>query len=807
MSTPLSKPSARPSAGAASAAPGEDFIRDRSPGAAPGEDFIRDIVRADLASGRHTRVVTRFPPEPNGYPHIGHAKSICLNFGLAQEFGGVCHLRFDDSNPLTEEHEYVEAIERDVRWLGFDWGDKLFFASDYFERLYELAGLLVNKGLAYVDSLSEEEIRAYRGTVTEPGRPSPYRDRSVAENLELLRRMRAGELPDGAAVLRAKIDIAAANMKMRDPLLYRIRHAEHYRRGSTWCIYPMYDFIHPLSDAIEGITHSLCTLEFENNRELYDWLLQAVDWPEPRPRQYEFARLNLNYTVMSKRRLLELVESELVEGWDDPRMPTLSGLRRRGYTPEAIRAFCDRIGVAKAHSVVDVALLEHTVREDLNTTAPRVLCVLRPLKLVVENWPANRVETFEAPYWPRDVGKEGSRELPFGRELWIERDDFAEVPPKGWHRLSPGAEVRLRYAYVVRCTGVVKDEAGEVREVRCTYDPETRGGAAPAGRKVPGTLHWVSAAHAAEVEVRLYDRLFRDEQPDLAGDWRQGLNPDSLQVVHRARAEPGLAFSRPAERFQFERQGYFYLEPEAAREGRRAFNRVVTLKDTWARLARRHEDDEASVVREQQRRHREPIAEEVKSIAKKEASIVSGEVATLRERGVDLDAARVLAAEPPLRSLFDAALAAAPASSGVTPRTIANWVTNEVQRELDAAGGRETRLRGEALAELLVMVEEGTLSATAAKALLADLVRDGGSPRALVAARGLAQVSDETALSEAVARVIDREPANVAAYRGGRSGLLGWFVGRVIKETGGRANPQLVQKLLLERLGLPKAGE
>ncbi len=796
-------------------------IRDRSPAAEPGEDFVRDIVRADLASGKHKHVVSRFPPEPNGYPHIGHAKSICLNFGLPADFGGHCNLRFDDSNPLTEDMEYVEAIQRDVRWLGFDWDDRLYFASDYFERLYELAELLVTKGLAYVDSLSEEEIRAYRGTVTEPGRPSPYRDRSVEENLDLLRRMRAGELPDGAAVLRAKIDMAAANMKMRDPLLYRIRHAEHYRRGSTWCIYPMYDFIHPLSDAFEGITHSLCTLEFENNRELYDWLLEAVDWPEPRPRQYEFARLNLNYTVMSKRKLLELVESGLVQGWDDPRMPTLSGFRRRGYTPESIRNFCDRVGVAKAHSTVDVALLEHAVREDLNDKAPRVLCVLQPLKLVVENWPAGKVEHFDAPYWPHDVPKEGSRKLPFDGELWIERDDFAEVPPKGWHRLTVGAEVRLRYAYVVRCTDVVKDERGEVVEVRCTYDPATAGGAAPAGRKVPGTLHWVSAAHAVDVEARLYDRLFRDESPDAAGDYRGGLNPDSLRVIASAKAEPGLAEAEPASRWQFERQGYFYLEPESAAEGRRVFNRIVTLKDTWAKLARRQQERPARSDDRERRggRGARPTPEADTAAARtgddraahgragsapavRTEAAETPEVAALRESyDLTVESARVLTSRPALREFFDDGIAAG-AAAGVNARTLANWIANELQRELEAAGVdvAASPVTGAALAELLALVDDDTLSATAAKSVLAELVRTGGSPRAIVEARGLAQVSDESALGDAVTRVVAREPSNAAAYRQGRTGLLGWFVGQVMKETGGRANPQLLQRLLREQL-------
>jgi glutaminyl-tRNA synthetase len=555
----------------------------------PGRDFIRDMVERDRAAGKHGgRVVTRFPPEPNGYLHIGHAKSICLNFGLALENGGVCHLRFDDTNPETEDQEYVESIQRDVRWMGFDWGKSLFFASDYFERLYDFAVELIRGGKAYVDSLSEDEIREYRGTVTEPGRDSPYRDRAVEESLDLLARMRAGEFPDGAHVLRAKIDMASPNMKMRDPLLYRIKHASHYRRGDAWHIYPMYDFAHPLSDAIEGITHSLCTLEFENNRDIYDWLVDTLPFPDP-PRQTEFARLNLTYTVMSKRKLLELVEQKLVSGWDDPRLPTLAGLRRRGFTPAALRDFCERIGVAKANSTVDVTLLEYCQREDLNPVVPRVMCVLRPLKLVIENYPEGQVEELEAPFYPHDVPKEGSRKVPFSRTLYIERDDFAEVPPKGFHRLSPGREVRLRYGYFVRCESVVKDPAtGEITEVRCTYDPATRGGAAPDGRKVPGTIHWVSADHAVPVEVRLYDRLFKVERPDLEeGDFKSLLNPQSLEVLADSRIEPAAVDPALGERLQLERQGYFFRDPVDSKPERLVFNRIVPLRDSWAAEAQK----------------------------------------------------------------------------------------------------------------------------------------------------------------------------------------------------------------------------
>ena len=549
-------------------------------------DFIRQIVADDLESGKYRNIVTRFPPEPNGYLHIGHAKSICLNFGVAMEVPvGQCHLRFDDSNPETEDMEYVEAIKGDVRWLGFDWGEHLYHASDYFEDLYGFAVSLIESGKAYVCSLSEEEIRRHRGTVTRPGTESPYRDRTVRENLDLFARMREGEFADGEHVLRAKIDMAAPNMKMRDPLLYRIRHAPHYRTGDEWCIYPMYDFVHCLSDALEGVTHSICTLEFENNREIYDWIIDNVP-VQSKPHQYEFARLNLNYTVMSKRKLVELVEGGHVSGWDDPRLPTIAGLRRRGYTPEAIRNFSDRIGVAKANSVVDVALLEHSVRDDLNTKAPRVMGVLDPLKVVIVNYPEGQQEDFNAPNLPDDPSRMGTRKVPFGREMYIERGDFMEDPPKKYFRLAPGREVRLRWAYLVTCVDVIRDDEGEIVEVHCTYDPETKGGDAPDGRKVKGTIHWVSAAHSLSAEVRLYDRLFTVPTPDggKEDDFIRHINPQSLDVV-TAKVEPSLAEVVPGERFQFERTGYFVADREDHTAGKPVFNRIVPLRDSWAKIS------------------------------------------------------------------------------------------------------------------------------------------------------------------------------------------------------------------------------
>jgi len=548
------------------------------------QDFIREIIRDDLASGKHARIITRFPPEPNGYLHIGHAKSICLNFGIAAEFAGTCHLRFDDTNPIKEELEFIRSIEEDVRWLGFDWGENLFYASDYFDQLFDWAVVLVEAGRAYVDDLSAEEIRAHRGTLTEPGTPSPYRDRSIDENRALFHAMRAGEYPDGARVLRAKIDMASGNINLRDPVLYRILHASHPRTGDRWCIYPTYDFAHGQSDAIEHITHSLCTLEFEAHRPLYDWLVDNLPVPS-RPRQIEFARFNLNYTVLSKRRLLKLVSGGHVTGWDDPRMPTLSGLRRRGYPPEAIRECAERAGVAKRDSVVDLAFLEHCVRTTLNRTAERRMGVMRPLRVVIENWPEDHSEDLVAINNPEDPDA-GSRTVPFSRELFIERDDFMEDPPKKFFRLAPGREVRLRYAYFITCREIVKDADGEIVELRCTYDPETRGGDAPDGRKVKATLHWVSARHAVPAEVRLYDHLFNRPDPGADRDFLDDLKSDSIEVVSDAQLEPSLARLAAGERVQLERLGYFCVDPDSTPE-RPVFNRTVTLRDTWAKVKAR----------------------------------------------------------------------------------------------------------------------------------------------------------------------------------------------------------------------------
>jgi glutaminyl-tRNA synthetase len=551
----------------------------------PRRDFVRELVAEDVATNRFGRPVqTRFPPEPNGFLHIGHVKSIALNFGLAEEFGGRCNLRFDDTNPFTEDVKYVEAIRRDLGWLGFRW-DGEFYASDYFERLYEIAELLITKGKAYVDSQSEEAIREGRGTVTTPGTPSPFRERTIEENLDLLRRMRAGEFPDGAHVLRARVDMAHPNMIMRDPLLLRIRHAEHYRRGTAWSIYPLYDFAHGLSDAFENVTRSLCTLEFKDNRDIYEWLVNEAGFVRP-PTQVEFARLELDYTVLSKRKLLRLVEEGHVAGWDDPRMPTIAGLRRRGVTPEALRNFAESVGVARKPARTELSSFEHAVRDDLNMRVPRVMAVLNPLKIVLTNYPEDQVDELDASYYPHDVPLTGSRKVPFSREIYVERDDFMEDPPKKFYRLAPGREVRLRYAYLITCNEVVKDDAGEIIELRCTYDPATRGGDAPDGRKVQGTIHWVSARHAVEAEVRLYDRLFSQPDPDdvpEGTDFTSALNPSSLIVVPNAKIEPSVTRDPIGTRYQFERTGYFVSDVEDSREGALVFNRTVTLRDSWAK--------------------------------------------------------------------------------------------------------------------------------------------------------------------------------------------------------------------------------
>jgi len=824
-------------------------------GSRPGNDFIRQIIARDLARGLHDgRVVTRFPPEPNGYLHIGHAKSIVLNFGIAGEHEkGRCHLRFDDTNPITENVRFVESIQEDVRWLGYDWGEHLYFASDYFEEMYACAVELIEKGLAYVDSQKEEEIREGRGTVTTPGTPSPHRDRPPAENLDLFRRMRAGEFPEGSLVLRARIDMTAPNMLMRDPVLYRIRHAHHYRTGDDWCIYPLYDFAHPLEDALEGVTHSICTLEFENNREFYDWLVENVSIPH-RPRQYEFARLNLDYTIMSKRKLLRLVEDGWVEGWDDPRLPTLAGLRRRGYTPAAIRTFCEMIGVAKADARVDMAKLEYAIRDDLNRKAPRVLCVPRPLKVTLTNWPDGRVEELDAPFYPRDVGLEGSRRLPFSGELFIDRDDFSDDPPPGFRRLVPGGEVRLRYAYVIRCDEVIRDEAGEVMELRCSYDPETRSGSSPTGRKVKGTIQWVSAPHAVPCRLRTYDRLFTVPDPDAAaaeagaeadpesgvhGDFRDFLNPESLEEVAGALIEPSVVGDPSDIRYQFERVGYFWRDPVDSTADAPVFNRIVTLRDTWAKrravvegTAQGTDGAQSGSSSSGERSRPSGHARKAGSTDASKPTSQGGTGAgrpgmpgtgapgvrpelspEVRARAEELERthglgrvdAEILARDPELEAFYREAVAGYPGH----PRrdrpagsiSVANWVINELPPVLGGRSPAELPFDPEALGRLVGLVDDDTLNSSGGREVLEVMAREGGDPAAIVEARDLSQMKDPEKLRGVALGVLEAHPGKVKAYLSGKRGLEGFFMGQIMRETRGKADPELARSILQEMLG------
>ncbi|MBX3140639.1 MAG: glutamine--tRNA ligase/YqeY domain fusion protein [Trueperaceae bacterium] len=791
-------------------------------------NFVTDIIDRDIASGAVQRVVTRFPPEPNGYLHIGHAKAICLDFGVASDYGGITYLRFDDTNPVTEDPEYVEAIQRDVRWLGFEWHD-VRHASDYFAQLHEYALRLIEAGDAYVDSLTEDQIREYRGSVTEPGRPSPFRDRSISENVELFARMRAGEFGPGEHVLRAKIDMAAANMKMRDPILYRIVDATHYRTGNEWAVYPMYDFAHPLSDAIEGVTHSLCTLEFENNRDIYDWLVERlVDGQQPH--QYEFARLVLDYTVVSKRKLIRLVREGVVNGWDDPRMPTISALRRKGVRPEAIREFTNRIGVAKANSRTDLALLDSSVRDDLNAVAPRVMAVLEPLKLVLTNLPEGTRTELDAPYWPPDVPGTGSRKLQLTREVYIERSDFAEEPSKGFKRLAPGRAVRLRHGYVVRLDEVVKDAAGEVVELRAHAFTDSLG-TNPPDVKVWAALHWVSASDGVPMTARLFERLFTVPDPDGAeGDFLDHVNPDALREV-RGYVEPSVLCDAPDTRYQFERVGYFWRDPvdDRGRDGL-VFNRIVPLKDARSKQAADRAADAVADRVAGRAPHKAPgratggasEREAGRPTTRAEATTPAPEATRARpaktafdpaalspaqrERYVTLAAehglgehdAAVLAQNDALYDFFARATAA-----GAAPRSAATWVVQDVARLLKdggAAAQGAQRLTPEGLAELTGLVDAGTVTVRVAKELFAELVETGASPAALVAARGLERVTDDGAVLAVIEGVLTEHPAELAAYRGGKAGLAGFFIGQVMRATAGKADPEVVKRLVAEAL-------
>jgi glutaminyl-tRNA synthetase len=759
-----------------------------------GRNFIYQMILSDLKTDKYAgKVVTRFPPEPNGYLHIGHAKSLCLNFGIAQDFpGAVCHLRFDDTDPTKEDMEYVNAIMSDVRWLGFEWGDKQFFASDYFERLYDYALTLITKKLAYVCSLDEESMRQQRGTITEAGQNSPHRQRSVEENLDIFARMRSGEFQDGEHVLRAKIDMASPNMKMRDPILYRIRqNVDHYRVGKSWCLYPMYDFTHCLSDAMEGITHSLCTLEFENNREVYDWVLDNLDLPK-RPQQTEFARLNLNYTVMSKRKLLQLVQQKHVQGWDDPRMLTIAGLRRRGYTPLSIRAFCESVGVAKAHSTVDMAQLEFCIRQDLNPLAPRVMAVIEPLKVVIENFPEGKTEHLDAPYFPSDVPREGSRQVPFGREIYIEQSDFMEEPSKRYYRLAPGREVRLRYGYVIKCHAVTKDSQGRIIELRCTYDPETLGGKTGDGRKVKGVIHWVSASHGLRCTLRLYDRLFKSPQPgDQSGDFLDDINSNSLQEINTAVVEPSLKNAQAGQHFQFERQGYFFVDPVDSQHERPIFNRVVALKDSWLKSTK--EKAPALQPLEKNAPPNQAEKSKVKSSPKPSDNPKVRDYA--QKMGVAEAEAAILCQRPELKSYFEESI-----KSGASAQSVAKWVVNDLSRESKERPLDDLPFTPGQLGELVALVDNEAVSRNVGKDIFQTMLETGHAPAKIVADKGLHKVSDDTALLPLVESVLAEQTKSVADFKAGNPRVLGFLVGQVMRASGGKADASAVKRLLQSRL-------
>ena len=771
------------------------------------DNFIYDIIDEDLETGTYgDRVVTRFPPEPNGYLHIGHAKSIVLNFGIKHDYADRadtrCHLRFDDTNPDTESPEYVESIKDAVRWLGYDWGEHEYYASDYFEQFYQYAVKLIKQGDAYVDSLDEEEIREYRGTVEEPGTPSPYRDRSVEENLELFRKMKEGAFEDGEHVLRAKIDMSSPHMIMRDPLLFRIKHAHHYRQGDDWCIYPMYDYAHPLEDAIEDITHSLCTLEFDNNRRVYDWVMEhCLDEEEipSRPRQYEFNRLNLGYTVMSKTKLGHLIEEGLVDGWDDPRLPTLAGLRRRGVPPSAIRSFCREVGVTRSQSRVQIDHFEHALRDDLNPKAPRVMAVLDPLKVVVTNWDEGDVDWIDANHWPRDIDKDETRPVPFTRELYIERDDFREDPPDDFIRLAPGREVRLRHAYFFTCEEVIRDEDGTVTELRGTIDPETRGATAPDGRSPEGTLHWVSATHGVPFEARLYDRLFEVPAPDAREEHFTGfINPDSLNV-QRGVLEPAVRDLAADQRVQFERQGYFWPDPDDSTPDALVYNQIVPLRDTWG-----DEDRLTQAELEQRRREKEERKERQRerSLKGKTDPVKNLDDAQQNrfERyhealGLSRNDAATIAGEDALAGFFDAALEHYDA-----PEPLANWTVNELLGKLKDRTVADLPFGPEAFASLVRLVDTDVISTRGADEVFTELVENGGSPEAIVDEHDLRQVDDTEALRPTVRAVLDDHPDEVARYRDGKKSLVGFFMGQVMDATNGAANPELARELLQDEL-------
>jgi len=744
------------------------------------KDFLRMIVEEDLKSGKYKQVVTRFPPEPNGFPHIGHAKSIAINFGIARDYQGYCNLRMDDTDPLKEDTRYVEALKDAVTWLGFKWNGDVKFTSDYFQKLYEYAIKLIKMGKAYVDSLSEEEMREYRGTVKKAGKRSKYANRTVEENLELFEKMKNGYFKDAEHVLRAKIDMSAANMKMRDPLLYRIRHTHHFRVGDSWCIYPMYDFAHCLSDYIEGITHSFCTLEFENNRELYDWILDTLELAPPRPYQYEFARLALSYTVMSKRKLLELVEGGYVDGWDDPRLPTIAGYKRRGYTPQSILNFCESIGIAKANSMVDVAQLEYSIRDDLNKKVPRAMCVFDPLKVTILNYEGS--ETIKASYYPHDVPKEGSRSLPFSKEIYIERSDFMENPPKDYYRLTPTQPVRLKHAYIITFKEALKDKNGNITEIKVYYHPDSKSGNDKSGIKVKSAIHWVNASTAKKVEIRLYDRLFKTETPEGIED----INPDSLKIINNALIEPAPIETNPDVRFQFERQGYFYKDPVSSSDKLPVFNRIVSLKDSWSKKAKTTKSPQKTKSKKMSFEGKTaPMNEEQKSLFDYYKNDLK----------LNSEVANILARDKKLSLFYKSVL-----KYYNSPVMLANIIVTDVARELKEKSIDKLKFDAKQIAELAKMLDDKMISGKIAKEVFEEMSKTGNNPEDIVKSKNLIQISDPLKIKPVVDEVIANYPDNVTKYKNGNTKLFGFFVGQVLKSTDGKANPKIVKELLEERL-------
>ena len=745
------------------------------------KDFLRRVVEEDLQSGKYSEIVTRFPPEPNGFPHIGHAKSIAINFGIAKDYDGHCNLRMDDTNPTTEDTQYVEALKDAVKWLGFEWDGSVRHTSDYFHKLYDYAIQLIKMKKAYIDSTSEDEMRELRGTVTEAGRRSRYADRSVDENLDLFERMKNGEFDDGKHVLRAKIDMSSPNMKMRDPLLYRIRHAQHFRAGDEWAIYPMYDFAHCLSDYIEGVTHSICTLEFENNRDIYDWVLETLELEPPRPYQYEFARLGINYTVMSKRKLLELVESGVVSGWDDPRLPTIAGYKRRGYTPEAILNFCDSIGVAKANSMVDIAQLEFSIRDDLNSKVPRVMCVMNPLKVTITNYEG--LEELDASYYPPDVPKEGSRKLPFSKDIYIDRADFAQNPPKGYFRLTPTQPVRLKYGYIISCKEIIKDADDNIVEIKAEYYPNSKSGEDSSNIKVKSAIQWVEANEAKNIEVRLYDRLFTTEAPEGIED----INPDSLSIIKHALVEPAVISEKPDVRFQFEREGYFYADPIDHKEEAPVFNKIVGLKESSNKKKKAQKPTQKVEVKKAQ------IDGEVVPMTIEEQALFDKYTNELK---LNHEVANTLARDAKLSTFYTEAL-----KTIDSPITIANIVSNEVARELKQREMDELNFTPKQIAKLVEMIDDETISMKIAKQVFEEMLKEGENPQDIVQAKGLVQISDPDIILPIIDDIIAKNPDNVEKFRAGNKKLLGFFVGQVLKATKGKGNPKIVNELVAKRLG------